>query len=185
MKGGVFDITLASPLPVGARTREPAETRDVCDRFVGWPGAARGTLFRWIRMRHLVSTLPIAVATDDSEAGRRAIARELKQGPNVVVVDFPHAAVLAPQRPAIANYAKYPAVHWFSFCGLRDFLEPLGFRCLDRFDLIDTGGKGGLVQFIVTTLRGVPLLRFLGHVATASTYLVAVKSNLESGDAAR
>jgi 2-polyprenyl-6-hydroxyphenyl methylase/3-demethylubiquinone-9 3-methyltransferase len=79
-------------------------------------------------------------------------------------------------RPAIANYAKYPAVHWFSFYGLRDFLEPLGFRCLDRFDLIDTAGTGGLAQFIVTVLRGVPLLRFFGHVATASTYLVAVKS---------
>ena len=79
-------------------------------------------------------------------------------------------------RPAIANYAKYPAVHWFSFYGLRDFLEPLGFRCLDRFDLIDTTGKSGLAWFIVTGLRGIPLLRFLGHVATPSTYLIAVKS---------
>jgi glycosyltransferase involved in cell wall biosynthesis len=47
-------------------------------------------------MRHLVSTLPVAVATDDSESGRRAIARELELRPDVVVVDFPHAAVLAP-----------------------------------------------------------------------------------------
>jgi 2-polyprenyl-6-hydroxyphenyl methylase/3-demethylubiquinone-9 3-methyltransferase len=78
--------------------------------------------------------------------------------------------------PALAGYATYPAVNWFSFYGLRDFLEPLGFRCLDRFDLIDTAGKGRLAQFIVTALRGVPLLRFLGHVATPSTYLVAVKS---------
>jgi 2-polyprenyl-6-hydroxyphenyl methylase/3-demethylubiquinone-9 3-methyltransferase len=78
--------------------------------------------------------------------------------------------------PAIANHAKYPAVHWFSFYGLRDFLEPLGFHCLDRFDLIDTAGKGGLAQFVVTVLRGIPLLRFLGHMATPSTYLVAVKS---------
>lgn len=79
-------------------------------------------------------------------------------------------------RPALASYATYPAVNWFSFYGLRDFLEPLGFRCLDRFDLIDTAGKGGLAQFIVTMLRRAPLLRFLGHVATPSTYLVAVKS---------
>ena len=79
-------------------------------------------------------------------------------------------------RPAIAGYAKYPAVHWFSFYGLRNFLAPLGFRCLDRFDLIDTAGKGRLAQFIVRLLRGSPLLRFLGHMATPSTYLVAVKS---------
>ena len=96
MKGGAFEITLASPLPVGARDREPAETRDVCDRFVGWPGAARGALFRWSRMRHLVSRLPVAVATDGSAAGRHAISKELEQAPDIVVVDFPHAAVLAP-----------------------------------------------------------------------------------------
>jgi glycosyltransferase involved in cell wall biosynthesis len=47
-------------------------------------------------MRHLVSRLPVAVATDVSEAGRRAIARELERGPDIVVMDFPHAAVLAP-----------------------------------------------------------------------------------------
>jgi glycosyltransferase involved in cell wall biosynthesis len=96
MKDGAFDIILASPLPVGARTKEPAETRDICDRFVGWPGQARGALFPWTRLRHLVSTLPVAVATDISEGGRRAIARELEHGTDVVVVDFPHAAVLAP-----------------------------------------------------------------------------------------
>jgi len=28
----------------------------------------------------------------------------------------------------------------------------------------------------VTVLRRIPLLRFLGHMATSSTYLVAVKS---------
>ena len=96
MKGGTFEITLASPLPEGARSRVPPETRDVCDRFVGWPREARGALFQWSRMRHLVSRLPVAVATDDSGAGRRAISKELDQGPDIVVVDFPHAAILAP-----------------------------------------------------------------------------------------
>jgi 2-polyprenyl-3-methyl-5-hydroxy-6-metoxy-1,4-benzoquinol methylase len=79
-------------------------------------------------------------------------------------------------RPAIANYAKYPAVHWFSFRGLRGFLQPLGFGCLDRFDLIDTVRKSRATRFLVTALRTVPLLRFLGHMATPGTYLVAVKS---------
>jgi polysaccharide biosynthesis protein PslH len=96
MKGGAFEITLASPLPATTRPGDRAEISSVCDRFVGWPDATRGALFRWTRMRHLVSTLPVAVATDDSQAGRRTIARELEHGPDVVVVDFPHAAVLAP-----------------------------------------------------------------------------------------
>jgi 2-polyprenyl-6-hydroxyphenyl methylase/3-demethylubiquinone-9 3-methyltransferase len=83
--------------------------------------------------------------------------------------------------PAIANYAKYPAVHWFSFYGLRDFLKPMGFHCLDRFDLIDTTGKSRLAQFIVRVLQEFFLLRLLGHVATPSTYLVAVKSVRQPG----
>ena len=78
-------------------------------------------------------------------------------------------------RPSIANHAKYPAVHWFSFYELRDFLRPLGFRCLDRFDLINTSGNGPVSRFVVLALRQLPLLRFLGHVATPSTYLVAAK----------
>jgi len=79
-------------------------------------------------------------------------------------------------RPSLAGYAKYPAVNWFSFYGLRDFLQPLKFRSMDRFDLVDTSDKTGFAKLIVRGLRWSPLLRFLGHVATASTYLVAVKS---------
>src|SRR5712691_3744024 len=95
MKGGAFEIILASPLPAYTRS-EPADIGGVCDRFIGWPDAARGALFQWTRMRHLVSTRPVAVANDDSELGRRAIGRELERRPDIVVVDFPHAAVLVP-----------------------------------------------------------------------------------------
>jgi len=79
-------------------------------------------------------------------------------------------------RPNLANFAKYPAVHWFSFYSLRRYLEPLGFRCLDRFDLIDAAAKPPLARLVVSTLRAVPPARFLGHVATPSTFFVAVKA---------
>src|SRR5258706_10693838 len=69
MKGGAFEIPLASPQPPLGRPGDQSETAGVCDRFVGWPGAARGAPFRWTRMRHLFSSLPVAVATDDSESG--------------------------------------------------------------------------------------------------------------------
>lgn len=84
-------------------------------------------------------------------------------------------------RPAIANYAKYPAVHWFSFYGLRDFLKPLGFHCLDRFDLIDPAGRSASARIVLTLLRRWPLLRYLGHVVTPGTALVAVKSLGQGG----
>ncbi len=96
MKGGAFEITLASPLPEAARARQSAETLGVCDRFIGWSEKPRGAFFQWGRLRHLASQLPVAIATDASEAGRKAIASYLEQGPDLVVVDFPHAGVLAP-----------------------------------------------------------------------------------------
>jgi polysaccharide biosynthesis protein PslH len=96
LKGGDFEIILTSPRPENSVPGDPEETASVCDRFSGWPDSRRGASFRWTRMRHLVSRLPVAVATDYSEAGRRAVAQELDRHPDVVVVDFPHAAVLAP-----------------------------------------------------------------------------------------
>jgi glycosyltransferase involved in cell wall biosynthesis len=95
MKGGAFEITLASPLPPDSAARQPDETADVCDRFVGWSDEPRGRHFQWTRLRHLASHLPVAVATDASETGRAAIARDIEEGADLVVVDFPHAGVLA------------------------------------------------------------------------------------------
>ena len=80
-------------------------------------------------------------------------------------------------RPGIANHAKYPAVHWFSFYSLQKYLEPLGFSCLDRFDLIDAATKPLLARLVVCALRAFPPARFLGHVATPSTFLIATKSH--------
>jgi glycosyltransferase involved in cell wall biosynthesis len=96
MKGGAFEITLTSPLPPGTQQGMPPETADLCDRFVGWAAPRRSSSYRWSRMLHLASNIPVAVATDYSKAGRHAIAQALGETPDVVVVDFPHAAVLAP-----------------------------------------------------------------------------------------
>ena len=77
--------------------------------------------------------------------------------------------------PSLANFAKYPAVNWFSVYELRRHLEPMGFRCLDRFDLIDGQGKGAAAGWVLGALRGSSVLRWLGHVGTPYTLLVAVK----------
>ena len=80
-------------------------------------------------------------------------------------------------RPEIANHATYPAVHWFSFYQLRDFLAPLGFaRCLDRFDLVIDEDKSPRQQAILRAIRRSSVLRFLAQVATPATGIVAVKS---------
>lgn len=97
MKGGRFEITLASPAPADlAPYRDRIDT--VCDRFEGWREPARGTLFPITRMRHLLSPLPVAVATDRSPEGRATVGGLLAERPDVAVVDFPHTAVLLPDR---------------------------------------------------------------------------------------
>lgn len=78
-------------------------------------------------------------------------------------------------RPELANFARYPAVNWFSFYGLRSTLSALHFRCLDRFDVMDLTGRKITTKVIVTLLRSVALLRWLAHIATPGTIVLAIK----------
>lgn len=98
LKGAAFDITLASPAPLGARDRFADEIAQVCDRFVDWPSPKRGAAFHLARLRWLASRVPIPVLSDRSRKGAAAVAKLLVERPAVVVLDFPHAMVLAPDR---------------------------------------------------------------------------------------
>lgn len=80
-------------------------------------------------------------------------------------------------RPDLANYARYPAVHWFTFYGLRRYLRPLGVESMDRFDLIDTTDRSLLERALVGATRRLPPLRFLGHVMTAGTTVFGFKQS--------
>ncbi len=94
LKGGTFEVTLASPAPANAAAFA-TDTASACDHFVSWseepPSRPR-------RVRALASPLPVAVATDRSTAGSRVVAAELARKPDVVIADFPHADVLMPLR---------------------------------------------------------------------------------------
>ncbi len=78
-------------------------------------------------------------------------------------------------RPELANYARYPAVHWFTYSGLRNHLGRRSMLCFDRFDLIDTTGYGWVSRNAVAALRRLPPLRWVGHVLTPGTSVMAVK----------
>jgi 2-polyprenyl-6-hydroxyphenyl methylase/3-demethylubiquinone-9 3-methyltransferase len=78
-------------------------------------------------------------------------------------------------RPDLVRHAVYPAVHWFTFYRLRAALRTRGFRAHDRFDVMDLTRKGLLVRGLVTLARCVPLLRWLGYVATPYTLVLAIK----------
>jgi polysaccharide biosynthesis protein PslH len=94
MKGGAFDVTLASPAPAD-HARYLSDLNAACDRFVSW---AEQPPSRLRRIMALASRLPVAAATDRSAPGRAVVGRALAEQPDVVVVDFPHADVLMPAR---------------------------------------------------------------------------------------
>ncbi len=77
--------------------------------------------------------------------------------------------------PQLANFAKYPAVNWFSFYGLRRVMAARGFRCLDRFDVMDLSNKSAVQRFVVSVVRGSSACRWLAHVATPGTMIACVK----------
>jgi len=80
-------------------------------------------------------------------------------------------------RPELANYATYPAVHWFSFYGLRRELAARGMRTYDRFDALDPATLPPAMRTVRWALRRSPPLRWLGHLATPYTRVIAVKDD--------
>jgi 2-polyprenyl-6-hydroxyphenyl methylase/3-demethylubiquinone-9 3-methyltransferase len=78
-------------------------------------------------------------------------------------------------RPQLANFAKYPAVNWFSFYSLRRMMAARGFHCLDRFDAMDLDGKSGVQKFAASLIRRNSACRWLAHVATPGTMIACVK----------
>lgn len=86
-------------------------------------------------------------------------------------------------RPELAGYATYPAVNWFTFYGLRRYLQPQGLRCLDRFDMVDLSQHGRAAGALVWMTRRIAPLRFMGHVCTPYTVLLALKPGGDNGSA--
>ena len=79
-------------------------------------------------------------------------------------------------RPGIANYCQYPAVNWFSFYSLANYLKKRGFYCMDRFDLIDCNNKDLPRKIVLTLIRSIPPLRLVGHILTSNSTVFAIKT---------
>lgn len=102
MKGGAFEIVLASPVPPDVE-RFAAEIESVCDRFIAWPAPRRAAMERALM---LAGALPVAVASDRSREGRRLVGEALVEA-DLLVADFPHAAALlehVPERSVIFTH---------------------------------------------------------------------------------
>ncbi len=78
-------------------------------------------------------------------------------------------------RPELVRHAVYPAVNWFTFYRLQAALRSRGLRAHDRFDVMDLTRKGRLARGVVAAVRRFSVLRWLGHVATPYTLILAIK----------
>ena len=87
-------------------------------------------------------------------------------------------------KPSLANFAKYPAVHWFTFGGLRTALRPLGCHCLSRFHAMDLANKSPLARLLVQGTRKSRMLHFLATSMTKGTIVYAIKKR-QVGEAQR
>lgn len=80
-------------------------------------------------------------------------------------------------RPELANYAKYPAVNWFTFYSLRRELVARGFsRFLDRLDMIEILNPGTTKASVAKLLQRIPFCRVAFQFVTDGSYLIAFKA---------
>jgi ubiquinone/menaquinone biosynthesis C-methylase UbiE len=79
------------------------------------------------------------------------------------------------QRPEWANYTRYPAVNWFSYFGLQQWLELRGMETFDRFDILARQDLKTASKWLVSAVRRFVPLRFLAQVATEGTTVWGLK----------
>lgn len=82
----------------------------------------------------------------------------------------------ATTRPELANYAKFPAVNWFSYFSLRAALVRRGLSTIDRFEA--SARRNDIVgskRLVLAVLRALPPLRLLAHVMSRGSRVFGIK----------
>ena len=88
-----------------------------------------------------------------------------------------YVALARGDRPELANYATYPAFHWFSFYGLKSALRDRGFeKFFDRYDLSLARGADGKKGVVYKVITSNPITRFLAYFTSTGSTIVARKS---------
>lgn len=80
-------------------------------------------------------------------------------------------------RPELVQHAKWPAVHWFTFYGLRRVLASSGLKCFDRFDVAALADRSVAGRAVLSVIRSTPATRFMGHVLTPYTMVLAQRTS--------
>ena len=97
LKGGAFGIKLVMPSTEDERTKFGEQIDTVCDQHITWEPLRQGKVLQLMqKVVWILHRLPIPVRSDWDAAGARIIEQVLDEGTDLVVFDFPHSAVLAP-----------------------------------------------------------------------------------------
>jgi glycosyltransferase involved in cell wall biosynthesis len=104
MKGGAFRIRLLMPCGADERQQYVDEIASVCDELCSWDPQNRPRFVEKLqKLVWLWRPVPVPVLSDWSKAAQRLIVSEVERGPDLIVFDFPHSAVLVPEGMAIPS----------------------------------------------------------------------------------
>lgn len=78
-------------------------------------------------------------------------------------------------KPQFANFARFPAVNWFTFYQLKRELAKRGFECYDRFDVMDMDNLSKMKKFIAKLIKSNRILRLVGHIGSPPTIVFGAK----------
>ena len=96
LKGGAFRIRLMSPATDDEERRYSAQLAEIADEWQCWPTAPKRSTLSVRRIPLLASSLPVPIASDRSTRACAMVAAALARKPSVVIFDFLHSVVLAP-----------------------------------------------------------------------------------------
>ncbi len=164
-----FDIGTATSLPYGAESADAVLLPELLEHVVDWEGCLSEAV-RVIRPRgllYLSTTNWLCPHQQEFQLPAYAwypgpLKRWLEQ-----------KAVTT--HPQWVNHARYPAVNWFSYFQLSRWLRARGFRTMDRFDMLAKQSLGPLASALVASVRLLPPIRVLGHMATEGTTVWAIR----------
>lgn len=104
LRGGAFRIALLMPSTVEDRERFADQIDSVCDELLIWNQVSPSRFSKSLeKLVSVFDELPIPVKTDWDATGAALVHSAIDNEPDVVVFDFPHSAVLGPNRIGIPS----------------------------------------------------------------------------------
>jgi 2-polyprenyl-6-hydroxyphenyl methylase/3-demethylubiquinone-9 3-methyltransferase len=80
-------------------------------------------------------------------------------------------------KPQIVNYAKYPALNWFSYFQLEKELNLRHIKCYDRLEAMDLESFSKLKRIAAQIFKMNKITRFALHIITPGTILFGIKES--------